>query len=187
MLNILGIEEKKKILIEYRLRLATVSIFAIATLSISSVVLFTPSYLLAVSKYNENELNLVTLEEKFGNSKQEKEMTAQIRDINGKISLLSSSGTSTRMLPSQAIVKILDVKGSEIKIQSFTYDATTNLERIGITGVATGRESMASFVDRLKKEPMFTSVVLPISSYVKSTDIDFYVVIERKSSVSAKK
>ena len=88
MLNILSITEKKKILTEYRFRLAIVSIFALGSLVLASLVLLAPSYILSVTKFNSAEKQLVTLEAKYGNAGQEKEIGAQIRDINTKISLL---------------------------------------------------------------------------------------------------
>ena len=87
MLNILAIEEKKKIITEYRLRLAVVSVFAVAALVFSSLVLLAPSYLLAVSKYNDVSQELVSLEAKAGIRGQEKNVNMQINDVNKKINL----------------------------------------------------------------------------------------------------
>lgn len=187
MLNILATEEKKKILVEYRLRLAIVSIFAIGSLVLASIVLLAPSYLLASLKYNNAEKELAALEEKYGGAGKEKDVATQIRDINNKISLLSSDSTSTRLSPPQVIADILKIKGNAIKIYGFTYDATANQERIVLVGIAPDRDSLANFVETLKKDPTFTSVTLPISSYVKSINIDFSVVTERRPKLPTKK
>ncbi|MFZ2303914.1 MAG: hypothetical protein WAV98_03980, partial [Minisyncoccia bacterium] len=103
MLNILSTTEKKKILIEYRLRLAVVSVFAVGALALASLVLFMPAYTLAVSKYNTSEKHLVALEKKYGEAGQEKELIAQIRDINNKILLLLSGDATARLTLSQTI------------------------------------------------------------------------------------
>lgn len=186
MLNILATEEKKKILIEYRLRLGVISVFAVAALVFASLVLLAPSYLLAVSKYNNAKNELATLEEKYGGTGKEKDVATQIRDINNKIALLSGGDTGDRLSPPQVSIDILKTKSKAIKIYGFTYDATTNQERIVLTGIAANRDSMANFIETLKKDAMFTNVTLPISSYVKSTDIDFSVVLEHSHKTPKK-
>ena len=179
MLNILPTEEKKKILVEYRLRLGVVSVFALGALVFSSLVLLAPSYMLAVVKYNGISEELSALELKQSNAGQEKEVGAQIRDENKKIDLFLKGDTSGRLSPPQTILNIIGIKGDAIKIQGFIYDASALQERLVVTGVAADREGLARFVETLKKDPTFTKVELPISSYVKSSNIDFSVVVER--------
>ncbi|MBI5078210.1 MAG: hypothetical protein HZB11_02505 [Candidatus Yonathbacteria bacterium] len=181
MLNILATEEKKKILTEYRLRLAVVSVFAVAALVFSSLILLSTSYLLAVSKYNDAKTGLVALQEKDNRESQEKDVTARILAVNKNIDLFLKSDTTSTLMPSSVITKILDIKGSAVKIIGFTYDANAGQERIVVIGTALNRDSLARFVEALKKDPMFTSVDVPISSYVKSSNIDFSVVIVRKT------
>ena len=187
MLNILPTEEKKKILVEYRLRLGVVSVFALGALVFSSLVLLAPSYMLAVVKYNGISEELSALELKQSNVGQEKEVGAQIRDENKKIDLFLKGDTSGRLSPPQAILNIIGIKGDAIKIQGFIYDASALQERLVVTGVAADREGLARFVETLKKDPTFTKVELPISSYVKSSNIDFSVVVERAVKSTAVK
>lgn len=199
MLNILPTEEKKKILVEYRLRLGVVSVFALGALVFSSLILLAPSYMLAVVKHNSISEELSALELKQSNAGQEKEVGVQIRDENKKIDLFlkglkpdlqvrpTADGglgdTGGRLSPPQAIMSILGIKGDAVKIQGFTYDASALQERFVVTGVAADREGLAHFVEILKKDPTFTKVELPISSYVKSSNIDFSIVVERATKV----
>ncbi len=181
MLNILATAEKKKILDEYRLRLATVAIFALGMLVLASSVLLAPSYFLAVAKYNDAQGTLAILE---GNDKlggQEKDVNATVQALNKNIDLFLKVSTVGTLVPSVVITKILDIKGGAIKVVGFTYDATPGQERIVVTGVARSRDALAQFIDTLKKDTMFTSVDIPISSYVKSSNIDFSAVIMRKT------
>lgn len=187
MLNILPIEEKKKVLLEYRLRLAVVATFAVGAVAAASAVLLVPAYLLAISKHNASNEQLAALEKKYGDSAQEKELGAQIRDINTKILLLLSGDTTDKLTPSQVVANIIGLKSSEIKISSFSYEMPANQERIVLTGTAKDRDSLAGYFETLKKDPTFTSVTMPISSYVKSENIDFSIVIERKNKAPAKK
>lgn len=164
-----------------------VSVFAIGFIGLASSVLLSPAYLLAVSKFNTADEQLAALEKKYGNSAQEKEISGQIREINNKITLLSSGDTSLRLAPPEAIVSILGLKESTIKIFSLTYDLTARKDRVVLTGTAADRDSLSNFFETLKKDPLIDNVTLPISSYVKSTNIDFSVVIERKANPIAKK
>ena len=187
MLNILSTTEKKKILNEYRLHLAIVSLFGLALLVLSSLVLLVPSYILAVTKHSSAENQLAKLEEVYGKGGQEKEITAQISDVNNKVKLLLGAEVGTRLLPSEEIGNILDIKVPAIKIAGLTYEIIGAQERITLTGTAADRDSLSSFFENLKKDPTFTSVSLPISSYVKSTNIDFSIVAERKPKTVPKK
>lgn len=181
MLNILATIEKKKILNEYRLRLAVISFFAIGALVFSSLVLLVPSYFLEVIKYNDANNTLLTLQEKDSSAGNEKDVDARIIAVNRNIDLFLKAGPLGTSVPTSSIGKILDLKGSAIKIVGFTYDAGVDQERIVITGTALDRYRLAQFIEALKKEPTFTSVDLPISSYVKSNNIDFSAVIVKKA------
>lgn len=179
MLNILPHEENKKILTEYRLRLAVVAVFAVAALTLASLILLVPSYMLAVSKYNFVAGELARLEQKQGGAGQEKEITAQIREINKKINLFMGDEKTARQTPSEVILGIIADKDPAVKIQSVLYDIKPDLERLVLSGRADDRDSLARFLETLKKDPSFSKVELPIGSYVKSTNIDFSLVLER--------
>lgn len=187
MLNILQTDEKKKILIEYRIRLAVVSIFAIGSLTVASSALLVPAYILAISKHNASNEQLSALEKKYGDSSQEKELGSQIRDINTKILLLMSGDTTDKLTPSQVVTSIINLRGSDIKISSLTYETNATQERVVITGTASDRDSLASFLGTLKEDPTFTSATMPISSYVKSENIGYSIVVERKTKTPTKK
>lgn len=187
MLNILSTTEKKKVRTEYWLRLAIVAIFAIGTLAAVSLVLMAPSYLLAETKFSEAERSLSALQKKYGDNTQEKDLGVQIRDINNKILLLTNTTTGTGLLPSQTILSILAIKNSAIKLIGISYQSTSVSDRIVLTGTAATRDTLSQFAEDLKKEPTFTNVTLPISSYVKSTNIDFSIVIDRRANSARKK
>lgn len=182
MLNILPIQEKKKIITEYWLRLGVVAVFALTILILASLVLLTPSYLLAVSKYNSVSAALALREAKQDSSAQEKDIDAQVRDINKKINLFLSEPFGDRLSPPDTFLKIIGMKSSAIKILGFFYDATGRQERVVITGVAADRDGLAQFAETLKKDKTFANVDLPVSSYVKSNNIDFSIVVTRASA-----
>lgn len=187
MLNILPHEEKKKVLTEYRMRLAIVAVFAVAALVLASLILLVPSYMLAVSKYNFVADELARLEQKQSGPGQEKEVSAQIKEVNKKISLFMGDEKVVPRAPSEVILGIMAAKEPAVKVQSILYDIKPDLERIVLSGKANDRDSLARFVETLKKDPSFSKVDLPIGSYVKSTNIDFTLVLERTIKVTPPK
>lgn len=186
-LNILDTSEKRKILTEYRLRLAAASVAALGGLVLASSVLLVPPYVFSITKYNNAQDNIDVLEQKYGNSTKEKEIAAQIRDINSKIILLTGETQSTNLAPLDVIRTILKIKSNTIKIDGISYDSTGGVERIVLSGMALTRDGLATFVEELKNEPSFTSVSLPISSYVKSVNINFSIAIDGKQATPATK
>lgn len=186
MLNLLSIEEKKRILLLYRIRLTVVVVFATGALVLASLVLLVPSYLLSIAKHNNSEKQLAIFEERYGSGIQEKEVNAQIREANSRILLLLGNDTTTRLAPSLMVSRLIEIKENNIKIYGFTYDVSTNTERVVVTGTALDRDALSNFIEALKKDQTFSEVTLPISSYVKSNNIDFSVVLERKPVVVKK-
>lgn len=179
MLNIIPTEEKKKILTEYRIRLSIVSILAVVALILASLVLLAPSYLLTVSKYNSTSAQLAYQASQQGPSGQQKEVDTQVRAVNKNISLFLGTGAQDRLSPPDVIEKIIGIKSSDIKLEEFSYDVNGGQERIVINGTAANRDELAAFVQALKKDQAYNSVELPVSSYVKSTNIDFGIVLTR--------
>jgi len=179
MLNILPTAEKKKIITEYRLRLASMAIFAVAALVLVSLVLLIPSYILAVSKFDNISGQISQLESKQDLTGQEKGIDAQVRDVNKKVNLFLAGRGVDRLSPPDIIARVIAMRGSTIKIQGFDYDVAGDQERLAISGVAADRDSLAQFVEVLKKDPTFTSVELPVSSYVKSVNISFSIMATR--------
>lgn len=184
--NLLPHEEKKKIRAEYRLRLGTVALAAVLFLVISNFALLVPSYLRASSKESVAEARITTSTGMTAREHEEEENDANVRvkELNKKLSVLSTGGTAASYaLLSQTIASILALKSSAIKIQSITYDATQpERRRYVVSGRALDRDSLAQFSDKLKKSASFAKVELPISSFVKSTDIDFSLVLEAASA-----
>lgn len=177
MLNLLPIQEKKKVLTEYRLRFFAFAVFTLGALIVANLALLTPSYLLAVSKYESISADLAEKQAKQGAGGQVKTIDGQVRAINKEISLFLNDSSVKRVSPAEAMAKIIRIKSAAIKIQGFSYDAGGPQERIVVSGIANDRDSLAQFVDELKKEGTFSSVDLPVSSYVKSTNIDFSIVL----------
>lgn len=180
MINLLPLEEKKKTRAEYRLRLGALVALAVALLLLASLILLFPVYLLTLSKYQFASDKFVKLESEQGRTEQEKELNTQINEVNKKTNLFLKEYNKQAVF-SEIVTKIIETKGNTIRIQNIFYETSPGRERLVISGRADDRDLLALFIENLKKDPFFTTVDIPISSYIKSTDIDFSVILERKS------
>ena len=179
MLNILPKEEKRGIITEYRLRVATVAMFLITAVVLASLVLLVPSYLLVNTKYDNITSKISAEQIRDGVDAQEKEVDAQVNDINKKIDFFQGTSGAAHLSIPEVIAKIIGMKGPAVKIVGFSYDATDRQERLVISGIAADRDELAAFAETLKGSNIFTAVDLPVSSYVKSSNIDFAIVATR--------
>ena len=69
---------------------------------------------------------------------------------------------------------ILLKKRSDIKITQILYQNDgTNGKKITLTGIASSREVLLLFRQALEDSSSFKDVVLPISNFVKGSNIDF--------------
>lgn len=187
MQNLLPLEEKKKVVAEYHLRLWVVAVFAVTILVMTSLALLAPSYILALSKSNFVSDELVKLESMETSATQEKNVDAKTIEINKKTSLFLKREDASLSVPSKLLVRIIDTKTAAIKITGFSYDVTPVREQVVLMGHADDRDSLAQFLDALKKDGTFTKVELPISSYVKSSNIEFSLALERTLATPAQK
>lgn len=193
MLNLLPLEEKKKVLTEYRLRLAAVFIFTAAFLIVANLILLIPSYLNAITKHNfvEDRYNYVMGSQDFQKAREVagKEAAKKITEINNKLKMFApvQEGNQTKFVSSSMLQKIFSLKPSTVKIGGATHEVLKDREKFVITGRSVDRESLKLFVDKLNAEKLFTSVELPIQSYVKSTNIEFSLTLERAQKVEKPK
>lgn len=187
MMNLLPHIEKKKVRIEYRLRFAVVLVFTLALLVFINAILLAPSYVRAFSKHNlvQQQFSSVAGSVEYQKERDiaESEASVKIREINKKLNLFISEKTQadTPLIPSEMFRKIIELKTPAIKIFGITYNVTLEREQFVVIGKSADRDNLDLFEKTLKKEEVFTSVELPISSYAKSVDIEFSITLERKN------
>ena len=70
-----------------------------------------------------------------------------------------------------------DKKMPEIKIDSIYYGNTPKGREIRINGSAPSREKLLIFRLALENDPSFSRVDLPISNFVKGSDIKFFLTL----------
>ncbi len=106
----------------------------------------------------------------------DQETGAVIKDINKKLNLIETANKNTFPVSQKVLQAILSKKAPSIKITQISYDnSPQNGKRIRIGGTAPSREVLLSFRQSLEDDKNFKSVDLPISNFVKGSNIQFYL------------
>ncbi|MDD5721006.1 MAG: hypothetical protein PHT16_00970 [Candidatus Pacebacteria bacterium] len=173
MINLIPKEEKKEKVIDFYFRLV---ILFIAMLDFCILVAFfslLPSYFISSVKHS---LTSARLE----NQKLEplplqgEDSLVLLKDINNKITLVEKFEKNKFPLSVKVINAILLNKRPDIKITEISYENNgTSEKKISITGVAPSREVLLLFREALENSSSFKNVNLPISNFVKGSNINF--------------
>jgi hypothetical protein len=173
MINLIPNQEKKRMIKDFYFRLAVVILLAFSlVMAISSIVLL-PAYFISSSKkafYGEI-LNAEKIKE---TDKINKEISDLVSRFDAKLSLLESMPEDRFIVSDRIVKEILSKKISNIKITRIFYeDLGVNKKTINIGGTASSRERLVLFRNALQSDPLFKNVELPISSFIKGSNIKF--------------
>jgi len=172
MVNLIPKKEKKKMIMGFRLRLVTLFLLTLDFCILIALVVLLPSYFLSTTKNSVANAKLET--QKLDPSLASEELVV-IEDINKKLDLIENA-EKNKFLPSVNVINaILSKKRPDIKITEISYQNDTRGKKIGVTGTAPSREVLLLFRLALESSPAFKSVDLPISNFVKGSNIQFYL------------
>jgi len=171
MLNLLPTEQKKKITLEYRLKVLWLGAFLLSVLFVIALVGILPSYVnekLKVDAINQQKEALEKEQNNPANIALVKKAEANrvlARYLQKQIEVMGSSTISS------AIQKVLSKKTSTVKIDTISFRE----KKLVVSGVADNRNELTSFFQSLKVDGYFTSATLPLSSIAKSVDNNFTI------------
>ena len=173
MINLIPIEEKKNIQKDFYCRVAIVILFMFCCLIFISTIAILPAYFVSYEKK-------VSIGKKLELQKNEVmpeiDQRAQtiIKDLDARLSLLEKARKNKYVFSEKVISEIISQKMPEIKIDRIAYEIDPiDGRRVSINGSAPNREELLSFRRALENDPLFKSVDLPISNFVKGKDIQF--------------
>jgi len=183
MINLLSQEEKDNLRKEYHFRLATVSLAGVVFVVAASFVALYPSYSVLNSKYDLLVKDSGGERAKDQKTKEE-DIENLVKDTNVKIEKWRDSAGTTHAWELSS--HILNARTSGVYLTGLVYDnalqkselikgVAPSSSRFTLSGKASTRSSLLSFVEALKKKPFFSLVDLPISSLVNETNLDFTI------------
>ncbi len=173
MANLLPEEYRISVKREYCSRRLATGLVLFAVLLATAAVLLVPAYIVSSKRHATAEQELMFLRQGIG--MEETEDPAQmIAEANAKLSLLADKN-DRGMQVHRIFALIITHKNSNIAITDLSYDAAKGADgvRVSINGTARDRAALSAFARELENEPRFANIDLPISNFVKETDIDF--------------
>jgi hypothetical protein len=173
MINLIPKEEKKKMITGFYLRLLVLFLLMFSFAVFIGSVALLPAYFYSSIKDSVVDMKLQMQKNNAVPASGQESLSA-IEDMNGKLTLIENAEKNKFLISEKVIKAILAEKTSDIKIIQITYQNDPILGKtISIFGTASSREDLLSFEQTLQNDPDFKNVNLPISSFVKDTDIQF--------------
>lgn len=176
MINLIPNQQKKKMKRDFLMRVAVVALFAVGFTTLVGSVALLPSYFHVAVK-NSLVKQKLSIQENTPVPEVEADVMATVEDLNKKLGLIDMARTNNFVVSRRAINDIVLKKMPEIKIDSIYYGNTAKGREIRVNGSAPSREKLLIFRLALENDPSFSRVDLPISNFVKGSDIKFFLTL----------
>jgi len=160
---------------DFYLRLVVVFIMVLGVSVVISSFALVPSYFFSLTKKKFSEEKL--LQQKSVPTPQfDQNALLLIGELNSKLSLIENTKKNKFLVSERVINEILSKRTSDIKINKISYQINPlNEHAISIHGTAPSREKLLFFRQTLEADARFSKIHLPISNFIKGTDIKFTV------------
>lgn len=174
MINLIPKEEKKTMAIDFYYRLLVLFFIVLDFCILIFIFSLAPSYIMSSAKKDIFNLKLETQEKEAIPSLGESSISI-IKNVNSKLDLVENSKKNKFLVSEKVINAIILNKRSDIKITKILYDNNGKSKKISITGFAPSRAVLLLFRQSLEDSLNFKSIDLPISNFVKESNIEFYL------------
>lgn len=175
MINLIPNEEKKKMVQEFYLRFVVVFFFVLGFSVLIATVAILPSYFLSSLKKNLAS-DKAAAQRAEPEPSLDSKTSSIIEDLNNKLSIVEKAEKNKYSISEKVINEILLKKIPDIRITEITYkNEAVAGKTISIRGIAPSRERLLIFRKTLEEDPAFKKVDLPISNFIKGTDIAFFI------------
>jgi hypothetical protein len=183
MINLIPKEEQKIIAREFYLRLVVVFFALLSVVLFIALIALAPSYLLTLNK-ERIAVGRLEIQKSETMPQLDKDTVSLIKEIDSKMKLVENS-EKNRFLVSESVInqivadKMLDIKITRI---SFEEDAVLGERKVSVYGVAPSRERLLLFRRALEENSSFSTVNLPVSNFIKGSNIEFYLSLTLENS-----
>jgi uncharacterized protein (UPF0210 family) len=173
MINLIPNKDKKHMRQDFYFRLTTIVFMALALSMVVACIALFPAYLL--SSVKKDLASTQALDKKNeAMPRVDEDTNLAINDLNKKIALVERAEKNKFSVSSVIVDQILNSITEDIKITSIAYDESPD-KALSVRGQAANREKLLVFRKALESNPFFQKVDLPISNFVKDSDIKFYL------------
>jgi len=174
MANLLTLPEKLYIRKMYRTRLVIVVLISTFVILSIGIITFLPTLFWSTVKEKAASERLSVIKQIIS-AEEQKNIQEDVISTNKKISLLKS-GNARSVSMSDVTEIVIQRKSRSILITAFFYEnklLDEQEQKMTVSGIAQDRYSLLLFVNQLREENIFEEVNLPVSNFVKNTDIPF--------------
>ena len=173
MSNLLPQRHKADLLKLYRKRYVSLAFFGVAFLALVAIVLLLPSYLYLRS----SQILLTTKRDTLASYETATiatQLAGTVTDINSRLGVFPAVTPASPLIAGM-IDPILQVEPAAVHITEFDFapGITAVQAKVSVSGVADSRTDLLAFADKVRDIASFTSVDVPITSFIKDTDVPF--------------
>jgi cell division protein FtsI/penicillin-binding protein 2 len=177
MINLIPKEEKKKIARNFYFKLVILFVTMLGAIFLIALFSILPSYFLSTVKNNIIDAKLAAQKSEPVPIPDQQTMGI-IKDLNSKISVVENAEKNQFSISNNVINDIILKKISGIKITDIAYsNDSLKGKTIKIQGTAPSREVLLLFRQALEEDALFKRVDLPVSNFVKGSNIQFYLTL----------
>jgi hypothetical protein len=173
MINLIPKEEKKKMTSDFYYRLLALFFMMMSFSVLVASIGMLPAYFFSLMKDATSNTKL-EMQKNSQIPALDEQSLAAIQDMNTKLDLVESAEKNKFSVSENIINEILSDKTSDIKIVQILYqnDAITG-KTVVILGTAPSRQALLTFEEALQNNPAFKNINLPISNFVKESNLQF--------------
>lgn len=173
MINLIPNEEKKKMRRDFYYRLMVMFLVAVAMSIFIGVIVLVPSYVLSAVK-SKLALEKLELQKSEPVPVPDQVTLDAIATLDKKISIIEKIIQKPFGVADRVVSGVIVNKMPDIKIYSIAYKNDDESGRvIDIKGIAPSRNRLLAFRLALEDDDNFEKVDLPISNFVRGSNIDF--------------
>ncbi len=173
MINLIPIEEKKEIRKDFYYRFLVVSFGMLSFLIFISLIAILPAYFMSLERD-------ISMNKKLEMEKNEvmpeidQQAQSAIKELDARLSLLEKATQNKYVFSERVVSEVLAQKVPGIKINRISYvNDPLDGRKVNINGIAQNREQLLLFRQALEDDSLFKNVDLPISNFVKDSNIEF--------------
>jgi len=175
MINLIPNEEKKRKVRDFYLRLLVVFFVVLSVPILIAAVGILPSYFLSSVKKDLIN-NKLEKQQKEPIPPLDQKTLDTVEDVNNKLSLVEKNKANKYIVSQKIINEIISEKIPDIKITEILYqNDPIKGKTVKVNGSAKSREQLLLFRRALEDNTAFQKVDLPISNFVKGSNIQFYL------------
>jgi hypothetical protein len=173
MINLIPKEEKKRMVRGFYYRLAVLCLIMIDFAILIALVVILPAYFISSARNSAIEAKL-EVQKKEPQPLIGEQSLMIVKDVNNKLSLVENAEKNKFLVSVKVIDAVISNKRLDIKITQIVYQNDPTLgKKISLLGTAPSREVLLLFSQALADNANFKNVDLPISNFIKGSNIQF--------------